>query len=128
MGLQETFNDVHNALKKIMIIRKVFTTLLSNSDKVHLIHHYNFCLCIVNIKFTNLNITVALWSYNKMYIFWYRLIEIRNRNLKTNFCKHRLIKEIRWEPPFPTLEESYNRYKTLILYVQLWVIVGLTHV
>ena len=129
MSLQETFNDVPNALKKIMIIRKVFTTLLSNSDKVHLIHHYNFCLCIVNIKFTNLNITVSsLWSYNKMYIFWYRLIEIRNRNLKTNFCKHRLIEDICQESPFPTLEESYNRYETLILYVQLWVIVGLTHV
>lgn len=60
MSLQETFNDVPNALKKIMIIRRVFTTLLSNSDKVHLIHHYNFCLFIVNIKFTNLNITVEV--------------------------------------------------------------------
>ena len=61
MGLQETFNDVHNALKKIMIRRRVFTTLLSNRDnKVHLIHHYNFCLFIVNIKFTNLNITVEV--------------------------------------------------------------------
>ena len=60
MSLQETFNDVPNALKKIMIIRRVFTTLLSNSHKVDLIHHYNFCLFIVNIKFTNLNITVEV--------------------------------------------------------------------
>ena len=59
MGLQETFNDVHNALKKIMIRRRVFTTLLSNGDKVHLIHHYYFCLFIVNSKLTSLNITAV---------------------------------------------------------------------